>query len=94
MVSMSLASIRCMGAPRSLCVMPLFFTLHLWDIFLPPSLVLHMAYSTSPLLRISTNYMTLPSPLSSRPGLWSVILPILERQYDIAAIACRSEACL
>jgi elongator complex protein 5 len=56
-----------------------------------PSLVLYVAYPTSLLLHMSTNYMTLPPPLSPEPKFWSVFLPISERQHDIDAIVFGGE---
>lgn len=59
---------------------------HLSQTSFSPSLVLHVAYPTSLLLHVSTNYTTPPPQLSSEPKFWSVFLPISERQHDIDAI--------
>ena len=64
---------------------------HLGQTSFSPSLVLHTAYPTSLLLHMSTNYMTLPPPLSPEPKFWSVFLPISGRQHDIDAIVFGGE---
>lgn len=64
---------------------------HLTQTSFSPSLVLHAAYPTSLLLYISTNYTTLPPPLSPEQKFWSVFLPISERQHDIDEIVFGGE---